>query len=86
MRLMVFLRTSARVTSSSPRYTFPHYCADRPVAVRNTLWEDVGVVRKPSGLQAGADVLSDLAHTSIGLYITSELSPATVDLRNGGYS
>lgn len=61
--------------------TFVHACCQK--CLRNTLWEDVGVVRKPSGLQEGSKVLADLAEASGRLYETSSLSPATVDLLNG---
>ena len=47
------------------------------------MWEDVGVVRKASGLREGARALSKLAKRCTGLYETSKLCPDTVEVRNG---
>lgn len=46
------------------------------------MWEDVGIVRTPSGMEEGAQHLVDLADRSTRLFETSALSPATVDLRS----
>eukprot|EP00904_Undaria_pinnatifida_P009191 jgi/Undpi1/5401/HiC_scaffold_2.g00682.m1 len=51
--------------------------------IRSTMWEDVGVVRKTSGLREGARALSKLAKRCTGLYETSKLCPDTVEVRNG---
>lgn len=50
---------------------------------RTILWEDIGVVRRPSGLLEGANLLSSLAERCGHLYETSALSAETVELRNG---
>ena len=50
---------------------------------RKTLWEDVGVVRKTSGLHDAAQRLSHVASHCGNLYKTHALSLDTVELRNG---
>ncbi|CAM9743206.1 unnamed protein product [Ascophyllum nodosum] len=51
--------------------------------IRKTLWEDVGVVRKTSGLHDAAQRLSHVASHCGNLYKTHALSLDTVELRNG---
>lgn len=51
--------------------------------LRNTLWEDVGVVRRTSGLRDAAQRLSRLAKYFGHFFETHALSLETVELRNG---